>query len=200
MKSIKFGPTALVALMAVALASASSAMAEGNTAFCEADESPCSANNFITHSHAVTQVGKKTTLLTSAITVECDGLFLGDARSALASPLILDGAVTYSNCNNKCTVTEENGPAEVRVLKTGHESASFTFKLLLHVVCGAFFNCRYKGEGLEGHIFGPLLSTAVNGEFTVEKQKVTKDSGTFCPEKGEIDVVATSLEQVFISD
>lgn len=194
------GLAALTALMVMAFAGTSSAMAE-STALCKADENPCEVNHIITHVHAVTQTGTKTILLTVAFNVECDGLFLGDARSSLASPLILDGTVTYTNCANKCAVTEENGPAEVKILKTGHESASLTFKLLLHVVCGASINCSYIGEGLTGSLTGPLLSITANGEFKVEKQAVKKDSGGFlCPPNATIDVSGTSLDAIYITN
>jgi hypothetical protein len=93
----------------------------------------------------------------------------------------------------------DNGPAEVQLLKSGHESAKITFKLLLHAVCGSVINCTYSGEGLLGNLVGPLLSSASNGEFTVTKQPVAKETGLFCPAKGEIDVVGTTLEAQYIT-
>lgn len=198
MKPIKtFGLTTLMALTTMAFAGVSSATAE-STALCREDRSVCGGGATVTHVHAVTVAGTKATLL-SAVKVECDGLFLGTAESGLASPLEVFGEVTYSNCTSGCTVTEENGPAEVKVLKSGHELASVTFKLLLHVVCSGFMNCRYSGEGLSGYFKGPLLSSAGNGEFTAEKQPVTRESGVLCPSKGEIDIVGTPLDALYIT-
>ena len=92
MKAIKMiGLAALAALTAMAFVGASSAMAESTT-LCSADGSGCG----ITHVHE-TSVGKAK-LLTSFGTTECNVLFLGDARAALASPLVIDGTFTYTNC------------------------------------------------------------------------------------------------------
>src|SRR5436190_4451027 len=115
-KAIKMiGLAALTALMAMAFVGASSAMAE-NTTLCTADGSGCG----VTHIHE-TSVGNAK-LLTSFGTTECEALALGDVKkgtSALATTLELEVNLTYSSCklgSTSCTATEENAPAEIKVL------------------------------------------------------------------------------------
>lgn len=197
-KQIKMlGLAALSALMALAFAGTGSASAE-TTALCTADEEPCQEGNIVTHVHEATLSGVKAKFLSSSLSIECDVLFLGDALAELAEPLVIHGSFTYSNCNNGCTITEENGPAEVRVLKTGHEAASVTFEYLIHLAC-SFLNCRYNGVGLEWHTLGPLLSTEVNGESSIQEQTTNKESGSFCPTTLKLDIVTTPLSATYIS-
>src|SRR4051794_965020 len=101
----------------MAFVGASSAMAEGSTALCKVDQTPCAAGNLFGTVHEES-VGKAT-LLSSSLNVECNVLFSGTAK--LGNPATVTGGFTYSNCNNSCTVTELNGPATITVLKLGHE-------------------------------------------------------------------------------
>ena len=168
MKPIKmFGLAALAALMAMAFVGASSAMAE-ETALCSVDEAACEEANTVTHVHE-TSVGKATLL--SSSNVECNVLFLGDTVEELSSPLVIAGTFTYTSCGS-CTVTEENGPAEIKVLKTSHETAQVTGEGLVHVKCFGFIDCYYLGVGLEGTAKGPLLSAQVpdNGEVSLQNK------------------------------
>src|SRR6185436_7346086 len=112
------GLAALAALMAMAFVGASSAMAEG-TSLSTGDGSGCGS----THVHETST--SKAKLLTTFLTVECDVLFLGDALSTLGAPLAIHGKFTYTNCGG-CEATEENGPAEIKVLRLGHETADIT--------------------------------------------------------------------------
>ncbi len=195
MKPIKmFCLVALAALTAMAFVGASTAMAEEDTALCTADENPCEVENLILHVHE-TSVGKAK-LLTGMTTVECEVLFLGDAVEA--DPLIIAGVFTYSSCSSSCEVTEENGPAEVEILKTGHETSSVADTGLLHVNCG-ILNCRYSGVGLEGIGKGPLLASQKNGEASFKEQAVSKESGAFCPSTAKLDVTLTPLSAAYIS-
>jgi hypothetical protein len=189
MKQLKMlGFAALAALMAMAFVGTSSAMAE-TTALCEKDEGPCAAENIITHVREVS-VGKAK-LLTS-INVECNVSFLGDAlNKGLANPLVIHGTFTYTNCGS-CNAEEENGPAELKVLKEGHETAKVTGEGLVHVECPGFIDCSYNGVGLKGAGKGPLLSTQANGEVAIAAQTTNKEAGGFlCPSTAKLDIVTT---------
>src|SRR4029079_14996154 len=121
---------------AMAFAGASLVMAE-STSFCTEDESPCTEANLISHIHETTLAESPAILLNSIGNVLCDVLFLGDTASGLASPLVINGNLTFSNClrhkapsgTEACTVSEVNDPAEVKVLKEGHETAKVTYQL-----------------------------------------------------------------------
>jgi hypothetical protein len=202
-KPIKMlGLAALAALAAMALVGVSSAMAE-STALCKAEESTCSGANTITHVHE-SQVGKAKLL--SEPTVECKVvLFLGDTKNAaketkgLANPLRIEGAFTYKECNNSCTVKEEEGPAVILVLKEGSELATVTGEGLVHLTCFfGFINCKYNGEGLIGHGLGPLTSAQENGSVDIEEQETHREAGG-CPETAFLDLTTTPLEKTYIS-
>jgi hypothetical protein len=195
-KPIKMlGLAALTALMAMAFVGVSSAMAE-NTALCGADESVCAEP--VEHVHEETLSGAQAVLLSSSLNVKCDVLFLGDTLVALANPLVIHGTFTYSNCNNGCTATEENGPAEIKVLKEG-TGAKVTGEGLVHLFCSGFINCRYNGTGLKGHGLGPLTSSETNGSTTLSEQPTTKESGALCPSTAKLDITTTPLEPTYIS-
>jgi len=215
MKIFKMACTTALALLTVmAFAGASSAMA-GSTALC--DQTPeggidfpggtiltgetCPSGHRVTHVHEATLEAVKAKLLTSVLNVECSVLFLGDALGeGLGSPLIIHGSFTYSNCNANCTATEENGPAEIKVLRTGHETATVTGEGLVHVECKGFINCRYNGVGLQGTAKGWWLSSGAypNGEVNIQEQTTNKESGFLCPSTAKLDITTTTLERMFI--
>jgi hypothetical protein len=205
MKPIKMlGLAALTALLAMAFVGASSATADP-TALCKADESPCEAANEITHVHETTLSGGKATLLNSISNVLCDTLFLGDVNStAVVEGVLLEGKFTYTNCvdekPNGCTATEENGPAEIVVLKEGHETASIEGEGEVKVVCTGI-SCKYNGEGLIGTGKGPLLAVTekTNGEVSISEQTTNKVSGLLCPATAKLDITTTPLEATYIS-
>jgi hypothetical protein len=178
--------------LAMALLGSSTAMAE-STALCEADESPC--NSPVSHVH---YVASNLEVLTSAMDYKCDALLLASVGK-LGAPQVLEGNFTYTNCNNSCTRTEENGPAVLTFLRTGTESAEATGESLVHVECGFTINCRYTLEGLVGNVKGPLISSENNGEITFEKQELTHESGTLCPTVGYLDAKFVPLSPIYIS-
>jgi hypothetical protein len=195
-----FGLAVLAALMAMAFVGASSAMAE-TTTLCTSDPASLSRGGGcgVEHVHETTLSGAQATLLSSSLTVKCDVLFLGDTLGeGSGAPLIIHGSFTYSNCNNSCTATEENGPAEIKVLKEGSELASVTGEGLVHLVCSGFINCRYNGTGLKGHGLGPLTSSETNGSTTLSEQSTAKESGTLCPSTAKLDITTTPLEPIYI--
>jgi hypothetical protein len=200
-KAIKIiGLAALTALMAMAFVGASSAMAE-TTALCKVDETPCEAENQVDSLHE-TSVGKAK-FLTSLFTTECNALFSGTVATKLANPLVISGNFTYTNCKlgeSICTLTEENGPAEIKVLKEGHETAKRTLEYLVHLKCGTSIDCSYTGTNLVGTVKGPLLSTLTTGEVTFSEQAATKEAGgLLCPKTSKIDITTTPLSATYIS-
>jgi len=186
-----FGLAVLAALIAMAFVDASSAMASESTKLCSNDANPCTA---VTHVHEVS-VGKSK-LLSGSITVECDVLFLSTQVFSLDVPQFIDGNFTYTNCGS-CSITEENGPAEIQVLKEGHETAKVTGEWLLHSNCSGL-NCRYIAEGLVGTGKGPLLSTQERGEVLISEKALEKESGLFCPATNKLDITLTPLSATYI--
>ncbi len=205
MQPIKmFGIAALAALLAMAFVGVSSAVAEP-TVLCSNDvtveekgevqeegkENKCEE---VTHIHE-TSVGKAK-LKSSLPTIECNALFLGDRVKETYAPLVIEGAFTYSSCNNFCSVKEENGPAEIKVLREGEELSSVTGEGLVHVSC-PFINCNYIGEGLQGHGKGPLTATQKNGEVVITEQATQKESGS-CPEEAFLTITTTPLSATYV--
>jgi hypothetical protein len=207
MKTIKLiGLAALTALMAMAFVGATSAMAE-NTNLCKVDESPCSKANLATSIHE-TSVGKAK-LLTSLGTTECNVLASGPVLQIIhTEPVsiltIIHITFTYTNCTlggSSCTATEESGPAEIKVVRTGHETGTVTGEGLVHLVCGSSIDCSYNGVGLTGTAKGPLLSTQTNGEVVLLEQSTTKETGGFlCPKSSKLDITTTPLTATYITN
>jgi hypothetical protein len=187
---------ALAALTAMVLVGASSAMAEGSTALCKADQTPCAAANLITTVHGES-VGRAT-LLSSILNIECSVLFSGSA--ALGNPATVTGRFTYSSCNSSCSITEQSVSSLISILRLGHELADVTGKGEVKLSCLAgFLKCVYNGEGLQGHALGPLLSSgSANGEVRLEEQKVHIASGS-CPKEAFLDLLTAPLTATYIS-
>jgi hypothetical protein len=166
-----FSLSALAALLAMAFVGASSTMAE-TTALCLNDsETSCTA---VTHHHESTLAGSQAVLKTNILTIKCDVLFLSTSVGSEASPLIVKGNFTYSNCNNSCVILEENGPAEIKVLVESHETSKVTGK-------------------------GALLSTETNGEVKITAQKVKEEGGSFfCPDTSELTITTTPLTKTYL--
>jgi hypothetical protein len=196
MNRIKLLSLVVTAVWAVTALIGTSAMAE-STALCETDPGAEACSTLVTHAHS-TSVGKAK-MLSSSLNVECDVLFLGTV-GALGSPQLIEGSFTYSNCNNGCTIGEENGPSLIEVLRTGHETAAGFGEGLMHVNCSGFINCRYNGVGLKSTSKGPLLSTQANGEGSIQEQAVNKESGTLCPSTGKLDITMTALNATYIGE
>lgn len=182
----------VAALMAMTAISAPSAMAE-STGLCAEDANPC--ESVVAHVHETSV--KKAKLLTTLGTVECEVLFLGDVTEG--APAVIKGAFTYTSCNLGCTLSEENGPAEVKVLKEGHETASVTGGGLISLQCALInVHCTYKLTGLNGTDKGPLLSTQTKGEVTFSEQTLTSEGGSSCPSTTKLDITTTPLITTYI--
>ena len=197
MRTMKLiGPTALAALIAMALVSSSSAMAEGSTALCKKDQTPCEAANLLGSVHAES-VGKAI-LLNGSFTVECNVLFSGTAK--LGNPATITGNFTYSNCTNTCSVTEQSLFSTINLLALGHELADVTGEGQVKITCIlGFMKCVYNGTGLKGHGLGPLLSSgSVNGEVRIEGQQTHIFSGV-CPNDAFLDLLIAPLTLIYLS-
>jgi hypothetical protein len=197
-KTLKmFGLAALAALMAMAFAGTSLAMAE-STGLCMEDANPCMADG---HIHETTLTGAKAKLLAGLITVSCDVLFLGDSLTASAAPLVIHGHFTYTNCGS-CTVEElKGGISKIEVLKEGHETAKVTGEGVVFVDCGgSSLKCEYDGVGLVGTGKGPLLSTETNGEVKLTNQVVHEHEGggALCPNESKLDITTTPLMKTYL--
>jgi hypothetical protein len=193
------GLAVLAALTVMAFAGVSSAMAEP-TALCSVDpgEEECSLEHLVTRVHEVS-VGNST-LLSSVLNVKCNVLFFTTSMNNSGESLVIGGSFTYSECSQGCNVSEENGPAELKVLKEGHELAKVTGEGLVHLNCPGFINCRYNGVGLIGTATGPLLASQTNGEVTISEKVVNKESGTLCPTTAKLDSVTSPLSAAYITD
>lgn len=202
MKPIKaFGLVALAALMAMALAGTSSAMAE-STALCAVDpgagpEEVCPEEELIEHVHASTTAEIPSVILTSIGNVVCSVLYLADTVELLSSPLVLEGTFTYAGCTAGCSVTEENGPSEIKLLKLGHEKADAKLEFLIHVKCNGFINCNYRGEEMKGFFKGLLLPFIEEEDFGNTELK--KENGFLCPNQAFLDLLVFSLEAFHIT-
>jgi hypothetical protein len=206
MKPIKvFGFGVVVALMAMAFAGASSAMAE-STALCDTDPGTgstavCPSGHLITHVHLVTLAGVKAKLL-SNLTIECEILFLGDTLSSLANPLVIHGNFTFTNCSGGCIVTETSADSLLSVLKLGHETADLTLDGAWFFDCGTIFECEYEAAGFKGIGKGPLLSSETDGDFAISGQEFHKlGGGFFCPKTAKLDMSLTpSPSPIYITN
>jgi len=186
-----FSPVALLALLVLAFAGTSTALAEG-TILCSNDsETECEE---VTHIHEMTLASAKAKLLTSVFNVECDVLFLGEIEAG--APATVEGNFTYTNCGS-CTVEELNGPSVIEALWVGHETTSLAYESEIHVSCSGL-NCYYNGEGLEGTGKGPLLSSETNGSNSISEKTLNKVKGLFCPAISKLDIKLTPLAAVFI--
>lgn len=191
------GLMALLALMAMAIVGASSAAAEG-TSLCSADESSCPMEKVFKHVHETTLSGKKAVLETGLTVVKCDVLFLGNAiENTESGALVISGNFTYTNCDS-CTAEEVGGPAQVEILREGHETATVAIGVEVKFVCDGV-SCVYSGEELMGTGKGPLLSTETNGEISIVEQTVERVSGFLCSETGKLTITTTPLSATYVT-
>lgn len=192
------GLAALAALMAMAFAGTSSAMAE-ETQLCDADPgngsiANCLSGHAVTSVHAVS-VGRAKLLGSGGL--QCDVLFSSTSVGELASPQVIEGHFTYTNCG--CTVKEvSGGVATIKILKEGHESASV--KLSAEIVGNCFGNeCTYTMNNIVGTATGPLLAVQSNGEVVFSEQSMTA-TGSFCPASRNLDLTITPLTAAYIAN
>ncbi len=195
------GAAVVAAIAAMAFLGVSSAVAMP-TVLCSANELPCAAAHVVTHVHFVDGAAKL--LAGTSGTVSCTTtLFLGDAL-ALGAPLVIHGNFTYSGCVRNggpetCEVTETSTSSLLNVLMTAANLGEVTGEGEVHVHCGTFIDCFYKGEGLKGHALGANLPTTA-GDVALSEQEVKKVKGLFCPATAKLDIKAESLTDVYVSE
>ncbi len=68
----------------------------------------------------------------------------------------------------------------------------------VHIHCGTFIDCYYKGEGLKAHVLGANLPITA-GDWALSEQEVKKVNGLFCPSTAKLDIKARSLTDVYVS-
>ena len=184
---------ALAALMTMAFVDISSVMAE-ETQLCKTETNPCGSAATSVHEVSI----GKAKLESELPTIECNVLFSSTSIGGLGAPQIIQGTFTYSSCNNFCSVKEENGPTELKVLRTGSELAEVTGEGLVKVVC-PFINCSYNGEGLIGHAKGALAATNAKGEVSLTGQETNKEvGGEICPSEAFLTIKTGALTATYI--
>jgi len=196
MNHLKILVLAALVVSAAAIAGVSPAMAE-STAFCASDpgtgpEEVCPEGKLLSHVHGTTVEELPAVILTTVYNIQCSALYLADTVEELASPLVLEGKFSYSNCSNECSVKEENGPSKIKALKLGHDKADAELEMLLTIACTGI-NCRYVAEWMKGLFKGALLPfTGKEGGFS--EAKWNKEGGLLCPSNASLDLLILSLE------
>ena len=188
---------AVLASMAVglfAILGPASAMAE-STQLCTTDEEPCTTP--ATHLHHTGAV----TLLSTAGTVGCSALYLGDTNGSLASQQSTKGAFTFSNClrngTESCTVTEKEEEKPGEIEREGHEFGWWHIHIYITWRCGNFINCTYR-LWVWWWWWGPLLSEKANGTLEANEVTLEKSSGLFCPSTAKFDGELAPLSSLYI--
>jgi hypothetical protein len=197
MKSLKMlGLAALMAFMAMAFVGASSAIAE-STSLCKVDagEKECEPQSFIEHVHEAS--AGELTLLNSLLNVSCEVLFLGNVEE-VGSPEVIVGDLSYSNCENNCTITEVSAHSVVKILRTEHETGEATSEGEIEVICSGFISCVYSTNELLATVKGPLLAEQENGEVSIQEQTIKKVKGFLCPKTAKLDITTTPLEATYV--
>jgi hypothetical protein len=199
MRLIKmFGFAALVAIAAMALVGATSAMAE-STAICEGSDpggSTCPGSE-ASHLHFATSSSEPALILSSIVNVACQVLYLGNTLG-LGAPLIIHGNFTYSKCETEsggaCTATELSSSALIEFLKNGSEKAEVTYNAEVLVECGALIHCVYNGAGQKWVGVGSLGTD----NMSETKTTLNKVSGFLCPKTASLDIWLGALTKLYI--
>lgn len=186
MRSIKtFVPAILLATMALATFGSTSAVAEP-TAVCSEEPTVVEGmERCPAVSHLEAKSTKKAKLLT--LNIECDVSYLGMESSA--KPVVYTGNFTYTNCTNKCKISEEKEAASLEILWTSHEKGTIVGKSLIHVECSESLNCTYSAATAKGSVTGALLATNEKGEISFVEQTLVKETGgILCPKEAAVDL------------
>jgi hypothetical protein len=187
------GMAAVMAVAAMALVGASSAMAE-STQLCTNETGTCVEPTTV---HSVT-VGHAL-LLSSIVNVECDALVSATVPKGLVTngPVVLNpGTLTYSNCLNGASVTVLK-QGSISILNQGNELAEQTatgYKVLVEAVG---LHCVYNAEKLVGHALGPLKTGTNKDHVTYVEAEVHKLEGFFCPSVSKLDALFQDLTAIW---
>jgi len=144
----------------------------------------------------------RTKLFSRTLAVECNALFLGDAKPSTSpdTPLTIKGSFTYAHCTGDCIVTEESAPTEFIIPRPGHETTRLLGYSLLHVNCQGFVNCTFKSKSMQGADKDASESGPPNGEASLLGQTTNMESGLFCLDIARLDIVTTPLNPVYITN
>jgi hypothetical protein len=186
-KLIKTFSVALAAVSAMAFVGTASALAEGSTAACRANETPCSAENLYTgHAEgAATNV----ILLTNLTNVACSeshilGNILGLSNPAIGHLELFTFTSCKTSSGTPCTV-KTISLGLIEVLRTGENLGIGTSNggTEERVTCGFIIDCVYGGKPtlhIEG---GEHPTLEANGSLLLGT------GGSVCPEQAELDAL-----------
>ncbi len=193
----KIGLGTVVAVVAIALASATFASAETSTRLCKVHTGlTCSGGNATTSVHMTLATGTVGKLLSNIVTVLCLNVLVESAGAdvgALAKPQRLDAtSMSFTGCgttsaHSNCTVTVESFPDNT-LLKLGLDEGSLealngSTRLQ---GCGLGLNCLYDTAG-------SLFSVGAQ-HLTAEDIPTVELGGKFyCPDGGTLDGLLETL-------
>jgi len=196
----QFGLTALIALVAMAVVGATSALAT-STQLCKVHTSlTCEAGNAQTHVHNVLKAGTVYKILNSFLSILCLGALTESTPLGLATngPQVVHVLeLTFSGCgtgsgHSNCTITTEEQPL-AHLLKTGLDQGVLLFLSgRLRLVCSNIgINCVYDLEGME-------FAAGAN-HLTAEETPTTELGGKFfCLNEGFWDFDLEGLLPTYI--
>ncbi|HEY5708393.1 MAG TPA: hypothetical protein VIS51_03270 [Solirubrobacterales bacterium] len=193
MRSIeKFGLAALAAVVAMSLASATSASAT-STQLCKVHTGlTCPGGEAATSVHMTLKAGTVGQLL-AAINVLCLGYLVEATALGLGSPQEIHATTqSFTGCgtgstHNNCTMTVQEQPLS-NLLKTGLDEGVLTaLNGRTRLVCSNLgLDCIYDFEGIEFEVGG--------GHLTANETATNELGGKFfCPDEGFLDALLGSL-------
>jgi hypothetical protein len=194
-----FSAATLAAIAAMALVGAPSAMAEGSTAACKVNETPCSAGNLFTGK--AEGIGENVLLLSSVLTVTCAKSKIAGTILELAKPLIAHLELfSFEECKTNSGTPCKVVPIKlglIEVLRTGPNVGTATSDGGTEelIQCGSFIHCVYGGKPslkIEGgeHPSVKAIGAALEGT-----------GGFFCPKEASYDALykLTSPLSLYVS-
>ncbi len=200
-----FGLTALVAVAAMALVGASSAMASESTALCKVNEEVCASGNQVKAIHMVT-VGEPL-LHTNILDVRCLSSLaqatVGALGTAPTAQVATVTSLTWTGCGqgenktHNCEVTTLKNPT-FDVLRTApNKGTAIALNAEVLVLCSGFLHCVYGGKEVKPFTIEGSSATAGNGMFTATKLSIPVVSGFLCPSTSEWTALYEPLEKIF---
>jgi hypothetical protein len=169
--------SALAAVAAMAFIGTAPALAEGSTAACVVNETPCSPENIYTGQ--IKGSAEEVVLLTEIINITCEESVAWGTVLGLGNPLEVHAEeLAFLNCNNGCTVGMLSGGL-IEVLRTA-ENLGFgrsTGEIEELVRCIGIIHCVYGGEP-ELHLEG-----GENPELLANGSLLQDTGGLLCPEE-----------------
>jgi hypothetical protein len=195
------GTLAVSVIAALALVSASSAMAE-NTALCLKNETPCPVGNQTKRLHWVSTNSQLSTSLTNVTCTEV--LLVWEVLKLGAPQSIHTVEAVFTNCSTSaetsCVVADNPLPL-FDLLKEGTNLGTATeLSEQITYNCGLLLNCTYGGTTVL-HVTGTGGGKELEGPplLSASKVKLTPIKGSMCPKESFLDVSYASLEPFYIT-